>query len=148
MTWVGLGIYAIGFVTMARYMILDVQDGLDSMNFEIRKENKARPKGTGKVKPVKWDALDVGLVFLVSFFWVLVAAFYAAKFLMFPRGLKSKFAREQERLTKAKEAEERAAKAEAEFRVMEEELLKFIPNETSAERLKRIDDLLRMEQGS
>ncbi len=144
MAWVWFGVWAVGFVVVMRVLALSIQDDIDRQNFENKKK--------GKGKPVRWKSEDVLLLFLVSMFWYVVAVGLIVWFLLFPRGFKSRFARDQEKLHKAEEAEAKARAEEAEaearaaefeesLRKMQDEVLRYVPSEDAAramERLKRV----------
>lgn len=138
------GAYALGFLFMVRYVVLEIQDDFDRENFEHAKK--------GKNKRSSWEPADVFLVIFAGSIWYLIVGFYVLKFLMFPRGLKSKFTREQEKLAKAEEAEARAAKAEEDLRRMQDEVLRFAPQgqteyDESLRRLQRVITGARLSDG-
>lgn len=135
--WVWIGVYAIGAVLTMRHVALEIRDDIDRRNFETEKSNRGLRKKDQK-KLLSWDGGDLFLTVFAGAIWFVIAGFYVVKFLMFPRGFKSKFAREQERLAKAKEAEARAAEAEEDLRKMQDEVLRYLPHETPADTIRRL----------
>jgi flagellar biosynthesis/type III secretory pathway M-ring protein FliF/YscJ len=134
-------LHVVGALIMARYQILLIQSRIDEEQFNYDKASKKERKEEDWY--LEWDSDDRSEVIRKSWFWELFLAYYIIRFLMFPSGIKSKFAREQEKVRKAKEAEHRAAKAEKDLRRMQDEVLRFAPQETAAhalERLRRMAD--------
>lgn len=129
-------LYLAGALVMLRHQILSVQNDIDEHQDCYDKSSK---KKRDEVRwRLGWDEEDYYQVGLHTFFWYAFVAYGIFKFLMFPRGIKSKFAREQEKKAKAKENEARAAKAEEDLRKMQDEVLKFMPHETAAASYARL----------
>lgn len=102
MFWLGFAIYWIGWLTMFRFAYLS---GLDEIQRELAQNRNFRRE----------DDIRTGQYFVpvvVSTFWPLVVAGYAIRFAMFPRGIKTKFDREQE--LEKKQADDKVKLAEAE----------------------------------
>jgi hypothetical protein len=84
----------------ARVAVLFIQDG----------EDRVKARVAGKFDVIRWDG--IGYLFLVAWVWFapLITTYWILKKILFPRGIKSKFAKQQE----AKRAREAAATAAAE----------------------------------
>jgi len=110
--------YLIGALLMTRIITLRLRD-----KYERRMAYWRDQVRYGSGRP-EWYAYVWGIIPLVVFWPIVVLAFASWK-LIFPRGVKTQFVRERERLAKAKETEARAAKAEEDLRKMQDEVLKF-----------------------
>ncbi len=116
--------YVSGALAMMRYIILSIQNEIDE-GFAAFQKAKKKDKENEFAWRLEWDERDVWKVFFTVAFWPFVALYYLVKFLMFPRGIKSRLVREKEKAAKAKKAERRAREKEARFRLLEDEVLRF-----------------------
>lgn len=123
-------LYLVGALVMARYQILLVQGQIDQLNDWYNKLSKKQQQKV-KAPRLKWDSEDYYHIWTRSIFWFFFVVYYSIRLLMFPRGIKSKFAREQEKVKAAKAVEARAAKAEEDLRKMQDEVLRFMPHNSS-----------------
>lgn len=142
-------LYMVGALIMARHRILVTMNEIDEDQDKFDKLSKKERKEAEGWR-LEWDSEDTWEAIFMSALWPGFVAYGIVKFLMFPRGVKSKFAREQEKKAKAKENEARAAKAEEDLRKMQDEVLKFMPHETAAAsyaRLRRIVEGQRPDDG-
>lgn len=95
--WAVLGINAL---INARVAVLVIQDG----------EDRVRAGVEGKLTVVHWDSFGVIVLIGWTYLSPLITAVWLVRKVLFPRGIKSKFAKEQE----ARRANEAAVKAAAE----------------------------------
>jgi flagellar biosynthesis/type III secretory pathway M-ring protein FliF/YscJ len=129
-------LYVTGALAMARHQILSIQSEIDEQQ-DVYDKTRKREREEYYWR-LEWDGGDIGRIFFTSLFWIFICIYYIIKFVMFPRGVKSKYAREKEKARKAKEAERKAAKAEEDLRKMQDEVLRFVPQESAAESLRRL----------
>lgn len=130
-------LYVVGALIMARHRILVTMNEIDEDQDKFDKLSKKERKEAEGWR-LEWDSEDTWEAIFMSALWPGFVAYGIVKFLMFPRGIKSKFAREKEKAEAVKDAEDKAAKAEAALFKMQEEVLRFAPQETPEESLRRL----------
>ncbi len=117
-------LYAVGALITARYVILSIQSEIDESQYchdQASKKEREKVKDWG----LEWNSRDTFDVYWKSALWISLALYYLTKFLMFPRGIKSKFARKLEKAEAAKQAALKDKEQEARIKELEDIVLMF-----------------------
>lgn len=116
-------LYVIGALGMTRHQILSIQNDIDAqLDYYNSLSKKQRAETRWRLD---WDSHDHWQVWTRSIFWYGFVAYYIVKFLMFPRGIKSKFARRLEEAEAVKQAALKDKEQQARIKELEDIVLKF-----------------------